>query len=1102
MGRPAVCDDDGRWREFAPGLRSAALGYLAFQARWVSRDELLALFWPDRPEATARGNLRPLLARLARDRRVPGLERERSRVRWRTESDVADLLQAERERRWPEVWGLAVGSLLEGVTVARAPEFESWLAIERERVREVVRSAGVHVADAAIESGELEEAVAVLAALQRLDPLDEAVVRRLMTTLARRGARGDALGAFAAFVERCRDELGVEPEHATYDLAEAIRSGAEGTVDVVAPAPRAPPPTRLPVPLTPLVGRRRETAEVSNRLRDPSCRLLTLVGPGGIGKTRLALDVVRLVAPRFADGACVADLAPVSSDAGARAAVADALGVSSAEGDEARSIARDLVGKELLLLLDNVEHLASVPALLSELLQSVPGMRVLVTSRTVLGLAAETRYDVVGLAHRSPTPSGEGTSDADVARRAEGAGRGAADGPSEAANLFVAAGRRAAPDFEPAPRDLEVIEGVVASLAGSPLAIELAAAWVRAVDVREVADELERGIHLLVSEAPDRSPRHSSMQDVLDQSWSLLQPREREAMRRTAVFHGGFDLAAAREVAGLELPVLLALVNKSFVARDADGRYARHPLVWRDVRQRALAQAAAFQETRSRHSHYYLRLLAERPDAFHHPEGPKMLHEIHVDLENVRAAWLWAVERRDHARLQPAIGALIAYAWFRKRSQLIDDLFGAAIDTAPSDSVLHGLLAAGIGCAQTWAGRGDFGVRRLRDGARSIEGRAEPADRAWVNVGLGLALARQDERAEALTAYERAAECYRELGLVVPELAMLNNVVEGRASGAVEALDGLVALEHRLRREGPPAHYVLSFVLAGIAGLRQLLGEHAEGIRAARARGAFEHLMGGSFLSWGSRNLLAMGCFAAGHVRRAEAIACGTLRRTRFVEARRRHPDEVSYATALVGRIALVRGDLDGAAAWSRRALERHREEHRPEASFAFVGETLARVALAEDDPDGAAAWLEVAERGPEPRWYEGPLATTAQRVALLTCAADVRAAQGEAGLARATLRDALEFARSDDLVAPGLATLVSAARCLGSSGADRRRDRLLRYVRDHPRAPYEARWAAARALADGAPAVAAGADDGVDGVERTIADVASELTSGGVEHR
>ncbi len=210
LGRPALRDEEGRWREFPPGQRAAALGYLALQRRWVGRDELVALFWPDRPEPTARGNLRPLLAKLTREPLAVGLEREPHRVRWLLDSDHAALVAAQRERRWGDAWQLAGGELLEGVTVSRAPEFESWLEIERAHAREVRRTAGLHVADAALGAGAHERAAEVLVSLQRSDPLDEAVLRRLIVALARRGARdgrpggggsegfgGDGCGALA-----------------------------------------------------------------------------------------------------------------------------------------------------------------------------------------------------------------------------------------------------------------------------------------------------------------------------------------------------------------------------------------------------------------------------------------------------------------------------------------------------------------------------------------------------------------------------------------------------------------------------------------------------------------------------------------------------------------------------------------------------------------------------------------------------------------------------------------------------------------------------------------------------------------------------------------
>ena len=837
FGRPAVRDDEGRWREFPSGLRAGALGYLAFAQRWVARDELVALFWPDRPEATARGNLRPLLTKLAREQRAVGFEREPTRVRWLVRSDLAAFLEARRGCRWSDAWRLVGGELLEGVSVRRAPEFEGWLEIERASVRDDVRTVGLHVADEALESGALDEASVVLATLQRADPLDEIVLRRGLVALARRGARGEALAAFESFVERCRDELGAEPEAATVELAEAIRIGREGTGLEYEWAPWTnggrQPASILPAPLTELIGRRLELEEVVARLGDPVCRLLTLIGPGGVGKTRLALEVAHSVAASFADGARVVDLTAVSSEEGVLARIAEAIGLRlDGHGEAAPQVVRWLSTRNLLIVLDNVEHLDCVPRLVHAMLVAAPRLRVLTTSRVALGSAAEWRYDVPGLPHRAMLPS-----DLERHPRTPGGPR-EADGssPSDAAALFVAAGRRAAPGFDPETHELDVIESIVERLEGSPLAIELAAGWLRVLDVEAVDEELERGIDLLESQDPARSPRHASMRHVLEASWSLLQPRERAAMRRIAAFRGGFTLDAAREVAELELPALLALVNKSFLRRGGDGRFSRHPLVWHVAREHALARMDELEATRERHASYYLRLLAERRVASSRADGGRLLDEIQVDLENVVSAWRWAVDHDRSAWLRDALGGLLVFRSARGRYRLVEDLLTEALAVGRRDDVLRGLLQAGLGYAQIWVGGGDHREGMLREGVRVAEGRVGTFDWVWLQLGLGLSLRRQGRHEEARSAFESAEVACEQLGDANAALTMRNNIAMG-VHDVSEALGLLRAVEARARAlEATP---VLGSVLTGIAGFERLLGEFARAERTMRARQAY-----------------------------------------------------------------------------------------------------------------------------------------------------------------------------------------------------------------------------------------------------------------------
>ncbi|MFN8459610.1 MAG: tetratricopeptide repeat protein [Anaerolineae bacterium] len=684
LGHPQVQLDGVAVTDFRTAKVEALLYYLAVTGRAHSRESLVTLLWGDMPEATAKRNLTQVLS-LLRKRFAPFLEVTSQHIGLKPEAaygvDV-HLFQQELEtinptqelERLRQAVELYQGDFLQDFYVKEALDFEAWVVTERERLRERLLQALDSLVNHYLGQADYPAGLAVAARLLALEPWRETAHRQMMLLLARSGRREAALAQYESCRQILLEELGGEPLAETTALYERLKAADQ-------PIPHNLPPAVL------FVGRARDLEQLRSRLGRSDCRLLTLVGPGGIGKTRLAIEVARrCLASTFgpeevgcADGVYLVNLAPVSVSSGLPEpgrvinlileAIATALDFSFQGTVNLKTqLLTHLRRQELLLVLDNFEHLLEGVGLLVELLQTALGLRLLVTSRERLNLPEEWVWEVSGLDY----PEGDWRHCAlEVLEIGDSIQSLISNLQSyDAVALFCLQAQRVRGDFSLSESDAPHVLRLCRLVEGVPLALELAAGWLRALSCAEVVTRVERSLDFLSSSLRYVPERHRSMRAVFEQSWHMLSGPEQAAFGRLSLFKGGFQREAAGVVARAGLPSLVNLVDKSLLRLTPSGRYHVHELLRQFAAEKLLLEANSLEADQQpeaalvawqRYSSYYLNLVAQREADLRGNIPRPALSELRAELDNIRQAWHWAVVATQIEDIEKAIGGLARF---------------------------------------------------------------------------------------------------------------------------------------------------------------------------------------------------------------------------------------------------------------------------------------------------------------------------------------------------------------------------------------------------------------------------------------------------------
>lgn len=728
----------------------ALVAYLAVEiGRPIKRSHLAGLLWSDETEERALHNLRQTLTSLRKvfnhqQNATEYLQSDRDSIQLNPEADIwidvgefkKALKRAYQHLEWRNGHGLInirwlfkaadlfVGQFLRDFYLSRSALFEEWASLTRENIALQAIRALTLIADYHEKRGEYHLAIQSSMRIVELSPWDESARMRVIHLLGLEGQWSAAQSQYFALQIFLKEQLGVPPSVDMIALMEQIRSASAGKGVI---HPRYPTIRHhLPKAISSFIGRKAELDDVMDLIVCSENRLITIVGTGGVGKTRLAIEIAQQLVGVFSDGAYFVPVISANHPLQIVQLIGEAIGlVYSEQIDQRKQLLDHLRDREILLVLDNFEHLLADPdsaQLLDEILCQTSRARMLITSREKLNLIQECVYQLHGL--NFP---------------AEGRGSFEEIQSYDALDLFFRRAVQLQRSFKFDDANFNSVIQICRAVDGLPLGIELAVAAIQEVGFETVAQKIDVDLDVLISNMANTQPRHRSLKAAFEVSWSLLSGREQAALSRLSIFRGGFDRQAAQAVVSASPFILSSLAAKSLLREENRQRYTLHEAI-RQYAQEKLANRGELSVTREKQAGYFSSFLAEKSAHLLGPDQSAALVELHRDFGNVSLAWEWICENQCVAAMEACVDSL--YQFFSIRSLFFEGIqwFQKAIQSIEyemGNERAMGMLLSRLGSLAYTTRDNDLARQSLSAGEAMLKMVEDPKELAYCHVYLG-----------------------------------------------------------------------------------------------------------------------------------------------------------------------------------------------------------------------------------------------------------------------------------------------------------------------------------------------------------------------------